>query len=390
MSTICLYNGTVYTGITVLPKSTVIIKDGIIDDVISNERFKTKKLPKDKVIYYLNGANVTGGFIDTHIHGIGGFDTSDGSPESILNMSKMLVDFGVTGFCPTLYPNDEETFIKNIEAVADAVGREKGAKILGLHLEGPFVSRDKRGVLNPRHMRQVDLKLMERFSKASRGHIAIMTVAPELKNMRELAHFCLKNRIVLSAGHSNATYEQMLEGMQAGIVHSTHFFNAMRRLHHRDPGVVGSILIHPEVSCEIIADGYHLHPAILKLLMRVKPINKIVLVTDALKPTEQYEGTLYANNEEVYFEDGVFRTKNDGTIAGSSLTMIRGVKKLSKLGIHLEDAVKMANNNPAILLNIQKNVGSLIPGKDADVVVFDHDFNVMISIIKGEVKKFAE
>jgi len=390
MSTICLHNATVYTGITKLEKSTVIIKDGKIDDVVSLDRFKKRNIPKDAMIYYLQGANVSAGFIDTHIHGLHGFDTTDGTEESILKMSEALIGYGVTAFCPTLYPQDDESFLKSIHCVAKAMGKEQGAKILGLHLEGPFVSRDKRGVLNPEYMKEVDLDLMKRYYEAAEGNIAIMTVAPELKNMRELALLCSKMGIVLSAGHSNATYENMLEGMQAGIIHSTHFFNAMRRLHHRDPGVVGSILIHPEVSAEIIADGYHLHPAILKLLMEVKPLSKIVLVTDALKPTEQKTGKLIANNEEVYFEEGLFKRKIDHTIAGSSLTMIKGIEKLVELGIPMESALKMASQNPAMVLNKHKEIGVLIPGMNADVTVFDEDYNIMITMVNGEIKKMTE
>ncbi len=390
MSTVCLYNGTIYTGFTVLEKSTVIIKDGTIEDVISNERFKKRKLPSDTQIYYLNGANISAGFIDTHIHGLHGYDTADGNTESILKISEHLAEYGVIGFCPTLYPKAENDFIENIKAVTNAIGKEKGAKILGLHLEGPFISRDKRGVLNPEYMREVDIEFMKKLYEASRGHIKIMTVAPELKNMRELALYCLKHNIILSAGHSNATYENMLEGMQAGIVHSTHFFNAMRRLHHRDPGVVGSILIHPEVSCEIIADGYHLHPAILKLLFRTKPINKIIMVTDSIKPTGLTEGPFYANNEEVYFEQGMFKRKEDGTIAGSSLILKNGIKFLHSIGIPLEDAIKMATLNPATLLGIQKTNGSILPGKNADIVAFDNDFNIILTMINGKIISFHE
>jgi len=389
MSMICLHNATVYTGITTLPKSTVLIQDGKIEDVISNERFRNRNIPKDAIIYYLNGANISSGFVDTHIHGIHGYDTSDGTVESILEMSRALIEYGVTGFCPTLYPQPDEDFIKSIRAVVEAIGQEPGAKIYGINLEGPFISPEKPGVLTGKYMKPVDLDAMEKYLEAAEGHIAIMTVAPELKNMRELAILAGKNSIVVSAGHSNATYENMLEGMQAGILHSTHFFNAMRRIHHRDPGVVGAIMIHPSVSCEIIADGYHVHKAILDLLLKVKPIHKVVLVTDALRPTGQKSGKLIANNEEVVCEDGLFKRKSDGTIAGSALTMIQGVKNLYEMGIPMHDALRMASSNPVTVISRQAETGSLIPGKDADVVVFDNDFNIMMTFVKGEIKKFS-
>jgi len=390
MSLICLHNATVYTGITTLPKSTVLIQDGKIEDVISNERFRKRNIPKDAVIYYLNGANISSGFVDTHIHGLHGYDTSDGTVDSILEMSKALIEYGVTGFCPTLYPQSDEDFIKSIRAIVDAIGKEPGAKIYGMNLEGPFISPEKPGVLPNKYMKKVDIDLMKKYIEAAEGHIAIMTVAPELKNMRDLAILAGKNGIVTSAGHSNATYENMLEGMQAGILHSTHFFNAMRRLHHRDPGVVGAIMIHPNVSCEIIADGYHVHKAILDLLLKVKPVHKVVLVTDALRPTGQKSGVLMANNEEVICEDGLFKRKSDGFIAGSALTMIKGVQNLHQMGIPMHDAIRMASSNPVTVISRQIETGTLIPGKDADVVVFDDDFNVMMTFVKGELKKYAE
>lgn len=389
MNTICLHNANVYTGITVLRESTVIIKDGKIEDVVSNRRFKERQLSKDAQVFYLNGANISAGFIDTHIHGLNGYDTTDGTARSILEMSKALVEYGVTGFCPTLYPQPDEPYLKSIKAVVNAIGKEPGAKILGMHLEGPFVSPHKPGVLTGKYFKSVDLNLMEKYIKAAAGHIAIMTVAPELKNMRDLAILCGKKGIVTSAGHSNATYDNMLEGMQAGILHSTHFFNAMRRIHHRDPGVVGAIMIHPNVSCEVIADGFHVHKAILDLLLQVKPVHKVVLVTDALRPTGQKKGKLVANNEEVYLEDGLFKRKSDGTIAGSALTMIRGVQTLFEMGIPLKDALRMASANPATVLSRQGQTGSLIPGKDADIVVFDDEFNVMMTIVKGDIIKFS-
>jgi N-acetylglucosamine-6-phosphate deacetylase len=191
---------------------------------------------------------------------------------------------------------------------------------------------------------------------------------------------------VLQAGHTNAEYENMLEGMQKGILHSTHFFNAMRRLDHRNPNAVGAILIHPEMSCEIIADGFHVHADLFKLLLRNKPIDKIVLVTDGLKPTEQKEGNLIANNEEVYFDKGVFFRKADNVIAGSGLTMIRGIKNLVAGGFSLEDAVKTATVNPAQIMRYN-NQGAIIPGRLADITVFDKNYEIQYVMIGGKIKK---
>ncbi|MBN2653199.1 MAG: N-acetylglucosamine-6-phosphate deacetylase [Spirochaetales bacterium] len=387
MKTYCLINAEIYTGIMTIKNGAVIVKNGFIDDVVSHERFNKKIIPKDAEIIDLNGLILSPGFIDTHIHGIKGFGTENGSVDDILGMSEALTEYGVTSFCPTLYPDSEENFIAAIRSVVSAMGKEAGAKINGMHLEGPFISRDQKGVQKTEYMRDVDLELMKKFDKIAQGNISIMTVAPELKNMRDLALYCTKQGIVLSAGHTNATYENMLEGMQAGILHSTHFFNAMRKLHHRDPGCVGAILIHPEISCEVIADGFHVHPELVKHLLKEKPADKVVLVTDSLRPTCQCAKSLYANNEEVYLdENNVFRRVTDDVIAGSSLTMLKGVNNLFTWGTSLENTLKMAAPNPAKVLGIDRKKGILLPGSDADITVFDHNFDVKLTMVEGDIK----
>jgi N-acetylglucosamine-6-phosphate deacetylase len=385
MQNIYLINGTIYTGITVIRNGAVIIKDGIIDNVVNQERFHKMQIPKDSVVFDLQGAIVAPGFIDTHIHGFRGSGTDDRSVDAILEMSKSLAEYGVTGFCPTIYPQADDDFMKTIDVCVKAMGKELGAKILGLHLEGPFISHDKLGVQRPEYVRDVDIDLMKKFYEAAQGKISIMTVAPELKNMRDLALYGTKKGIVMSAGHSNATYENMLEGMHAGILHSTHFFNAMRRLHHRDPGVVGAIMIHSHISCEIIPDGFHVHPAIINLLRKEKPLHNIVMVTDALRPTEQKEGLLIANDEEVYIDEGVFKRKKDSVIAGSSLTMINGAKNLVSWGVPIHDAIRMGSTNPSRILNLHKKIGSLLPGLEANLMVFDKNYTVLMTIIDGKI-----
>ena len=212
-----------------------------------------------------------------------------------------------------------------------------------------------------------------------------MTVAPELKGMRELALYCIKKGIVLQAAHTDANYDNMVEGMQVGILHATHLFNAMSKLDHRNPNAVGAVLIHPEMSCEIIADGFHVHPDLMKLIRRDKPIDKIVLVTDSLKPTEQAVGPLFANGEEVVLHDGVFHRKIDDVIAGSCLTMMRGVRNLVSYGFSVEDAVKTASSNPARVMRFSRK-GTIVPGNDADLVVFDRDFRPLAVVVAGELK----
>lgn len=388
---VCLHNGTVFSGFAVMDRCSVLLEDGRVADVFSERRFAQKRFESAVKIIDVGGAYISPGFIDTHIHGFGGFGTDDavyaeeGGTEAVIEMSRLLVRYGVTAFNPTLYPAPGEQLVRAVSRVVAAVGREPGARIMGLHLEGPFISPAKLGVQRPETLSPVDLGYMEKLWAAAKGRIVNMTVAPEVKNMRELALFCIRMGIILQAGHTDARYENMVEGMQAGILHATHLFNAMSKLEQRNPNAVGAVLTHPEMSCEIIADGAHVHPDLFKLLQRTKPTDKIVLVTDSLKPTEQKTGPFFANGEEVVFHDGLFHRKADDVIAGSGLTMMRGVQNLSAWGFSLEDAVKTASSNPAAVMRYTRK-GAIVPGMDADITVFDKNFTVLAAMVGGELR----
>ncbi|MBR1948933.1 MAG: N-acetylglucosamine-6-phosphate deacetylase [Alphaproteobacteria bacterium] len=378
---ICLHNATVITGYSIMRNCAVYIKNDQIADVYNEERFKSKKFsPKVKIID-VKGAYVMPGMIDTHIHGIGGKGADDADYKSILHMSEVLPQYGVTSFIPTCCTAKEDLLTAKIKAIVKACGKEKGANILGIHLEGPFLSPEKIGAQSADGIYPVDMGLMNRLFKAGKNKIVNMTVAPELKNMRELALFCNEKGIILQAGHTNATYQQMLEGMQANIMHVTHLFNAMRPMHHREPGVVGAVLIHPEISCEIIGDGVHINPNLIHLLLKSKPLSQIVLITDALYPAK----TDLSQSPELYL-DKCFYRKEDNVINGSAISMLDGFRNLVNWGIPIEKVVRMASTNPAQILK-QKNKGLLLPGYDADVIVLDKDLNLVHTIIKGQFVK---
>lgn len=380
---ICFHNAMLLNGYSSMPDCGVLVKQHKIIDVFNEARFKQKQFKPDTKFVDLRGAYIAPGLIDTHIHGIGGFGTDDMNSESILKMSEILPQYGVTAFIPTLYSAPKEKLFKGMMSILKAMGQEKGARILGMHLEGPFISPERLGVQSPDAISPVDLEYMKEIIALGQGNIINMTVAPELKGMRELALMCIDQGIILQSGHSNATYQQMVEAMQARIMHVTHLFNAMSRIHHRDPGVVGAVFIHPELSCEIIADGFHINPDIVKFLFRCKPIDKVVLVTDALKPTKQKAKHLFANGDEVYL-DKCFLRKADNVIAGSALTMIEGVKNLTSWGLPIEQAIQTASYNPANIMK-QEHLGLIAPGYDADLVIFDKNFRVLKTVIKGQI-----
>lgn len=321
------------------------------------------------------GAWAVPAFVDLHIHGFGGFGPELGTPEALLHMSDELVRQGVGAFCPTLYCARPEQTEHLLRVLSPALGHEKGAQILGFHLEGPFISPAKPGVMKPQDICVPDAHVLEHFWQAACGRIAAMTLAPEREGIQPVIDFCKAHGILMQAGHTDATYEQMDCAAQQGITHVTHLFNAMRPIHHREPGTAGYALMHKNMSCEIIADGVHVRPEIVSFLRQIKPIEKIVAVTDALLPTGQDKPPFIANGEEVVLEGGVWKRASDRVIAGSALTMARALKNLVSWGYSLPEAVRATATNAADLLE-HKTLGRLAAGAVARVLLLDKNLDV--------------
>ncbi len=269
------------------------------------------------------------------------------------------------------------------------MGSEQGAKIMGINLEGPFISMERVGAQNPDGgVIPVNLEIFNDLIETGQGKVICMTVAPpELKHMRELALLAREKNIVLLAGHTNASYENIMEGMQCGIFHSTHFFNAMSRLHHRNPGTVGAILIQRDMQCEIICDGVHVHPELVKMLLREKPLDNIVMITDSLKPTKQRTGPMLANGMECTVgDDGAFISVKDppDLFIGSGLTMLQGMKNAVDWEIPIQQASQMSSTNPARIYSFTKQ-GMLVPGYKADVVVLDDNMQMKGLFVDGNL-----
>lgn len=321
-------------------------------------------------------------FVDLHIHGMCGFGPEQGTPEALCQMSQVLARQGVAAFCPTLYCACPDKMAAQLRALMPALGKETGARILGFHLEGPFISPDKPGVMKPQDIAPANLDDFKKIYDAARGHIAIVTLAPEVPGIRPVIDFCLSHHIRVQAGHTNATYDQMQEAFSWGVRRVTHWGNAMRGLHQREPGVVGWALCNPEISCEVIADGKHIHPALLTLLKQVKPISQITAVTDALLPTAQAQGSLLANGEEVILQDGVWKRRADGVTAGSALTMAGAFAQLVRAGYTLPQAVAATSTNAARLLGIED--GSLQVNASAGFVILTPDLQVQSVWLNGK------
>ena len=383
-----LINGTILSGVAKIENCALAIdEEGRIDDVFRMKRLAEKNYPASTTLIDVKGAYITPGLIDTHLHGIGGYGTEDCSVDSILGMSERLADFGVTSFLPAVYTDRLDKMIASVKAIVQAMGKERGATIEGVNLEGPFISPKRIGAQSPDGLQEVNLDTFYKLYEAGEGRIVCMTVAPELKHMRTLALEAQKKGIVLLAGHTDAAYENIIEGMQCGILHSTHFFNAMSRLHHRNPGCVGAIMIQQDMKAEIICDGIHVHPELVKLLLREKPISNIVMVTDSLKPTMQKEGQLTANGMPAMLHEGAFvSAENPELFLGSGLTLLKGVQNVVDWGIPIDQAIQMACSNPARIYNFQKK-GALIPGYVANVAIINKDFSLGGLFINGRLAR---
>nr|WP_319473376.1 N-acetylglucosamine-6-phosphate deacetylase [uncultured Sphaerochaeta sp.] len=382
-----LTNGTVVTGYAKLKDCALYIDEkGEIGDIFNMRRLSEKHFPSDTTMIDVGGSYIMPGFIDSHIHGIGGFGTEDCKASSILGMSERLADFGVSAFMPTVYTDKLDVMKASTKAIADSMGSEQGAKIMGINLEGPFISMERVGAQNPEGVIPVNLEIFNDLIETGQGKVICMTVAPELKHMRELALLAREKNIVLLAGHTNASYENIMEGMQCGIFHSTHFFNAMSRLHHRNPGTVGAILIQRDMQCEIICDGIHVHPELVKMLLREKPLDNIVMITDSLKPTKQRTGPMLANGMECTVgEDGAFVSiKDPDLFIGSALTMLQGMKNAVDWEIPIQQASQMSSTNPARIYSFTKQ-GMLVPGYKADVVVLDENMQMKGLFVDGNL-----
>lgn len=382
-----LVNGTVISGVARIENCAIAVdEDGTISDVFRMKRLEEQEYdPENTTLIDVEGAYIVPGLIDTHIHGIGGHGTEDCSVDSILGMSERLADFGVTSFLPTVYTDTLDKMKRSARAIDEAMGHEEGAIIEGVNFEGPFISPDKIGAQNPAGLQRADMRVFNELIDAAGGHVVCMTVAPELKHMRTIALEASKKGIVLLAGHTNAKYENIIEGMQCGILHTTHFYNAMSPLHHRNPGVVGAVMIQEDMKAEIICDGIHVHPELIKLLIREKPVSNIVMVTDALRPTMQTEGELTANGMAAELIDGAFVSRDDHTLfLGSALTLLKGLENVVEWGIPLEHAIQMCSSNPARIYNFQKK-GALIPGYEANIAVINQDYTIKGVLVKGKV-----
>lgn len=364
-------------------KGFLKVEDGIITEVTEQE-IETHR--HDKSID-LSGCYVVPGFIDVHIHGSHGADTMDASQICLETIAKSIVREGTTGFLATTITQGQgriEQALANVAEYAKEPHNE-GAQLLGVHLEGPFISAKRAGAQPVEHILEPNLSLFNRWYEISGRTIKLVTLAPETEQGLQLVGALRSRQIIASIGHSDAVHEQMMDAISHGANHVTHLYNGMRGFHHREPGVAGTALARNELTVELIVDGIHVHPEVVKATYDAKTADNIILITDAMRAKWLADGTYELGGQTVHVKNGKALLQ-DGTLAGSVLKMNDAIKNvMTYTGCSLEEAVQMASVNPAKQLNVFDRKGSIRVGKDADLTVLDQDWNVVLTMCQGRI-----
>ena len=332
----------------------------------------------------VGGLTIAPGFIDLHVHGGGGLALATRDPQEMEAYARWVVAHGVTSFLATICAGSLESgleFVRTAARVSSEI--PGGANLLGLNLEGPFVSGERRGALPKGWPQPPDLRVFDGLAQAAAGRIKVMTMAPELPGAARMIRAAVEAGVTVSVGHTDAGHEAALQGFEAGATHITHGFNAMRAFHHRDPGPIGAALRCHKVTVEVIADGVHLHPATVELLVRSLDAGRVALVTDGVPPAGLESGVFRIGADEAHLAEGAVRLP-DGTLAGSAATMDAVVRNVVTWGCaDLAAAVRMASAVPARVLGLAHRKGAIAPGYDADLVGLTGDLQVAMTWVCG-------
>lgn len=330
-------------------------------------------------------AYIAPGFIDLHLHGALGKDVMDGEEESLEQIAVHQSRSGVTGFLGSTMSASMDEISEVVGTIRKAAHQRFPSLILGAHVEGPFLNIERKGAQDPDHIRAMTGADVERLIEDVQAMNAVISLAPEAGDNMNYIPVLKKNGFVVAIGHSDATYEQAMQGFRKGISHATHLFNAMRGFDHREPGVVGAVLDAEGITAELIADGIHVHPASLRLAVVRKGAERICLVTDSLKASGAGDGIYPWRGREIEVRGPRVTLKETGVLAGSVLTMNMAVKNIVEwTGVSISQAVNMASLNPSRVLGLEQSMGSIGRGKYANLVILDHEFNVVETILRGE------
>ena len=368
----------------------VYIKNvGIVKTNIGIENGKIAYIGDDEniePIFETDGV-VVPGFIDEHIHGAGGSDAMDGTVDALQTISEFVAREGTTGFLATTMTQSPENITNALKAVKKVreKGEYKGAEVLGVHLEGPFISPKHVGAQPLEYVATPNAELFDKYNEASGNSIKIVTLAPEVEGGLELVKHLSDIGVVASVGHTGGKYADVVNAVAAGATNVTHTYNAQTGLHHREAGVVGAAMLLDELNCEMICDTIHVSVPAIKLVIKNKPHDKYTLITDAMRAKGMPDGKSELGGQEVFVKNGEARLA-DGTLAGSVLKMNVAIKNLvEKVGVPFTDAIDFATYNPAKNIGVLNERGTIEVGKRADLTVLNSDFEVLYTLVNGKI-----
>jgi N-acetylglucosamine-6-phosphate deacetylase len=384
MATILIHAARAFTPTAEIKDVGILVREDVIEAIGPRAGMR---LPAGAEETLATDKTAIPGFIDVHIHGAGGHDVMEGTPEAFRSITGKVAEHGTTSLVATTVTASVDDTVRAVEGIAAYIARqykteEPCAEVLGIHFEGPFISKERRGVHPQELIQPPSAPTLSRFLKAAAGNARMMTIAPELLGAAPCIDAAREAGLVVSIGHTDANYEQARAAMARGARSATHVFNAMRPFSHRDPGVVGAVLTSPDINAELIADGVHVDEAAMKLLLLAKGAARITLVSDGLSATGMPDGRYTLGGIEITVSGGVCRN-SAGVLAGSTLTLDRALRNIVRVGASLPDAVRMLTLNPASLLGIEFKKGSLRAGADADILLLDESLRVTKVWVRG-------
>lgn len=342
-------------------------------------------VPEGAQVLDYSGYEIAPGLVDTHIHGFAGADVMDNKEESLATMSRELLSAGVTSFLPTGLTASFETLNKVCQTTAKFAGKETGARIQGLFFEGPYFTEKYKGAQNPSYMRNPSTSELDQWLASSKGLLKKIALAPEREGTAEFISYACKRGVVVALGHSDATYQEAVEAVEAGASVWVHAYNGMRGLNHREPGMVGAVYDIPNTYAELICDGYHVHICVCDILLHQKRPDHVVLITDCMSAGGQPDGNYMLGEYPVTVENGTARLKSNGALAGSILQLKDGVKNIVDWGlVSKADAIMMASLIPAISVGIDDVCGQIKEGHLADFIVLDKEMNLCATYLAGK------
>ncbi|MBW7888269.1 MAG: N-acetylglucosamine-6-phosphate deacetylase [Bacteroidetes bacterium] len=343
-------------------------------------------IPDNIPVYDLPGLVLTPGFVDLLVHGGGGRGFADTEEDSIGIVSDFFFQHGTTGLLASLFSKKMELLKNDMNRIADYIEGNSNSNIWGIHMEGPFINPQIKGAHKIEYLWEPNVEAWTELNAASRGHIKLMTISPELKGNIDVIRAAASQGVVPSIGHTLAMYDDIEKAIDNGAAHVTHMFNAMRPFHHREAGIMVAALLRKELKVELIADGIHVHPIVMQLLYNIKGDGGIILVTDSIRAGGMPDGTYHFMDQQIIVKENRAFLPN-GTLAGSTLTMERAVKTMvQQVGVPLTSAVRMASLNGAKVLGKEHQKGILAVGKDADLVLMNDQFEVEATICEGVLK----